>query len=203
MTSEAIRRATWPALIAALVAVAALWAVRPAAAEDQTISLENVQFVPADVTINVGDTVTWVHNDDSIPHTVTSADDDGAMFDQSLPDSSAAPFTFTFNEAGEFEYFCRIHPTNMRGVVTVLAQQETPTATTTPTTQPTSTPTTQPTGTPTTAPTGVPNPPSTGTGLAASHESGTPWALWLVSALALAAVGGGTALAMRKAASRR
>jgi plastocyanin len=189
-----------------MVALAAVWAIQPAAAESQTVSMENSQYVPASVTIDAGDSVTWVHNDGSVPHTITSTADDGATFDQTVMNSSAPPFTFTFNEAGTYDYLCRFHP-NMVGTVTVLAQQATPEPTTEPTTEPGGQPTEQPAGQPTTQPTtqpaGAPSAPGTGTGLATGHESGTPWALWLASALALAAVAGGTTLVARKATSRR
>ena len=70
----------------------------------------NECFIPADVTINVGDTVTW-SNDDSAAHTVTSgvpgaADD---VFDSSLFMASTT-FSHTFDDAGEYDYFCLVHP---------------------------------------------------------------------------------------------
>ena len=72
----------------------------------------NECFIPADVTINVGDTVTW-SNDDSAAHTVTSgtvgSDDVGSNFDSSLF-MAGTTFSHTFDEAGEFDYFCMVHP---------------------------------------------------------------------------------------------
>jgi len=67
-------------------------------------------FIPADVTINVGETVTW-SNDDSAAHTVTSgapgvADD---AFDSSLF-MAGTTFSHTFDEAGEYDYYCLVHP---------------------------------------------------------------------------------------------
>ncbi len=70
----------------------------------------NECFIPADVSINVGETVTW-SNDDSAAHTVTSgvpgaADD---VFDSSLF-MAGTTFSHTFDEAGEYDYFCLVHP---------------------------------------------------------------------------------------------
>jgi plastocyanin len=75
------------------------------------------------IQISVGDTVTWT-NDDSTPHTVTSGSNgqpDG-MFDSSpnLNPLMAPGDTFehTFEETGEFPYYCAVHP-NMEGTVSV------------------------------------------------------------------------------------
>ena len=75
-------------------------------------------YQPNPVQISVGDTVTWT-NDDSQPHTVTSGEDatpDG-RFDSSTM-TSGATFSHTFTEAGEYQYFCILHP-NMVGTVNV------------------------------------------------------------------------------------
>ena len=72
----------------------------------------NQCFIPADVTISVGDTVTW-SNDDTAAHTVTSgtpgSDSVGVDFDSSLF-MAGTIFEHTFDEAGEFDYFCMVHP---------------------------------------------------------------------------------------------
>jgi len=70
----------------------------------------NECFIPADVSINIGETVTW-SNDDSAAHTVTSGvpgAPDG-VFDSSLFMSSTT-FSHTFDEAGEYDYYCMVHP---------------------------------------------------------------------------------------------
>ncbi|MEX2550278.1 MAG: plastocyanin/azurin family copper-binding protein [Nitriliruptoraceae bacterium] len=66
---------------------------------------------PADYSVNVlevevGDTVTWTNDDDAMMHTVTA--DDGS-FDSGLLDAGDS-WSYTFTEAGEFEYFCSPHP---------------------------------------------------------------------------------------------
>jgi plastocyanin len=87
------------------------------------VSLTNdLQFVPSEVVIHVGDTVRWT-NTGSIFHTVTSGTDSselaaGALFDQPMP--AGAVFEFTFTTPGTFPYFCRPHEDfGMRGTVVV------------------------------------------------------------------------------------
>ena len=79
----------------------------------------NECWSPADVTINVGDTVHWM-NVDTVAHTVTGgspADGPTGIFDSSLLMADAA-FAFTFDEAGSYDYFCMVHPW-MTGSVSV------------------------------------------------------------------------------------
>lgn len=83
-------------------------------------------FAPNPLNINVGDTVTWT-NKDSQPHTVTSGTGNsdpnkGQEFDSS-PNlqpilTPGMTFSWTFEEAGEFQYFCVLHE-NMKGTVVV------------------------------------------------------------------------------------
>ena len=71
----------------------------------------NQCYIPADVTINVGETVTW-SNDDTAAHTVTSgmpADGPDGNFDSSLF-MAGDTFSHTFEEAGEYDYYCMVHP---------------------------------------------------------------------------------------------
>ncbi len=74
-------------------------------------------FLPSTLTVPVGTTVTWT-NDDSAAHTVTSGKDvtsDG-IFDSSLF-LAGKTFSYTFDEPGEYEYFCAVHLW-MKGKVT-------------------------------------------------------------------------------------
>jgi plastocyanin len=71
----------------------------------------NECFIPAEVTVSVGDTVTW-SNDDSAAHTVTSgtpSDGPDGIFDSSLF-MAGTTFSYTFDTAGEYNYFCMVHP---------------------------------------------------------------------------------------------
>lgn len=71
----------------------------------------NQCYIPADVTISVGQTVTW-SNDDLAAHTVTSgnptAGPDGT-FDSSLF-MAGKTFSHTFDKPGEYNYYCMVHP---------------------------------------------------------------------------------------------
>jgi len=81
------------------------------------VSIENFAFVPATVTIAVGDTVRWTNND-SIDHTVT-AGASGAETGEFDSGNIAAGGTFerTFTSAAALDYFCQIHP-SMTATVT-------------------------------------------------------------------------------------
>lgn len=83
-------------------------------------------YAPNPVEANVGDKVIW-KNDDSTPHTATSGqpgEADGMFggeagsFGTIIAPGKTQEFTFT--EAGEFPYYCGLHP-NMVGTVTVSA----------------------------------------------------------------------------------
>jgi nitrite reductase (NO-forming) len=75
-------------------------------------------FQPNPAQVSVGSTVTWT-NEDAQPHTVNSGENatpDGT-FDSGIL-APAATFDFSFTEAGEYPYFCLLHP-NMVGTVSV------------------------------------------------------------------------------------
>ncbi|MGQ0605469.1 MAG: cupredoxin domain-containing protein, partial [Candidatus Nitrosotenuis sp.] len=68
-------------------------------------------YVPAEITVGTGGTVTWT-NDDTAAHTVTSGtpiDGPDGIFDSSIV-MSGNTFEYTFEEAGEYDYFCIVHP---------------------------------------------------------------------------------------------
>ena len=71
----------------------------------------NSCYLPANITINAGDTVEWP-NVDTAAHTVTSgspAEGPSGVFDSSLLMADAT-FAFTFEDSGEYDYFCMVHP---------------------------------------------------------------------------------------------
>ena len=75
-------------------------------AGDNEITIDNFSFGPAAVTVPVGTTVTWVNHDD-IPHTVVSED---LITFKSRPLDTDDRFSFKFEKAGTYKYFCSIHP---------------------------------------------------------------------------------------------
>ena len=76
------------------------------------VVIENSKFMPTDLVISVGTTVEWV-NKDSVDHTVSLENGD---LDELLPQGATG--TLTFNEKGEFRYFCKLHP-GMQGSIIV------------------------------------------------------------------------------------
>lgn len=79
------------------------------------VDIVGFAYDPTPLEVSVGDTVTWT-NGDGVPHTATQSPS-GSGF-QSGTIQGGASFEFTFDEAGEFEYFCEFHP-NMNGTVVV------------------------------------------------------------------------------------
>ncbi len=86
----------------------------PAGATGSTVTVQNFAFNPVTITISKGQTVTWT-NMDNVPHTVTSTT---GVFDSGSI-SSGQTFSYTFNNAGTFEYSCTIHPSIPHGTVIV------------------------------------------------------------------------------------
>jgi plastocyanin len=69
-------------------------------------------YNPNPVEVKVGESVTWI-NDDSARHTVTSKD---GTFDSGMMGKGQS-FSFTFDKAGEYQYFCEPHPAVVGTVV--------------------------------------------------------------------------------------
>ena len=79
----------------------------------------NACYLPQDITISTGDTVQW-DNVDNAAHTVTGgspSDGPSGVFDSSLL-MAGLDYSFTFDDAGSYDYFCMVHPW-MVGSVTV------------------------------------------------------------------------------------
>ncbi len=88
----------------------------PAAKTVTVRAMDGNMFSPATVTINVGDTVTWVNADTDTPHNSVSNDD---LWDSGNM-NSGAKFSHTFDTAGTFAYTCTYHA-GMNGTVIVKA----------------------------------------------------------------------------------
>lgn len=80
-----------------------------------TIVMESIAFQPADLTVEVGETVTWVHNDPGLIHTVTA--DDGTFDSGQITENEE--FSHTFDTPGTYPYRCDVHPNQMTGTITV------------------------------------------------------------------------------------
>lgn len=100
-----------------VVAIAAIASIGGgvALAADHAVAIAGFAFSPKDVTVTVGDTVTWT-NSDATAHTATA--DDGS-FDTGTIGANGTG-TATFSTAGSFPYHCKIH-SSMTGTITVVA----------------------------------------------------------------------------------
>jgi plastocyanin len=78
-----------------------------------SVSIANMSFSPATLTVTAGTTVTWTNND-GITHTVTS---DVAGFDSGNI-IMGGKFSKVFSAAGTYSYHCTIHP-EMKGTIIV------------------------------------------------------------------------------------
>ena len=100
------------------------------ASADAPCVADNSCFMPAEVTVDVGGEVTW-SNDDTAAHTVTSGDlsadpyNVGADFDSSLF-MAGKTFSHKFDAAGEYPYFCMVHPWMVGTVIVQEAMAEEP-----------------------------------------------------------------------------
>lgn len=74
----------------------------PVVKENQVL-IKGYKFLPQDITVKLGTTVTWV-NEDTVVHTVEgSGMDSGNMEKGDI-------FSFTFDKVGVYEYICGPHP---------------------------------------------------------------------------------------------
>jgi plastocyanin len=74
------------------------------------------RFVPADISVAPGATVTW-RNHDNFTHSVAFLD--GGLPSAPMVMKPGETATFTFSSAGTFHYQCSFHPQNMKGAVVV------------------------------------------------------------------------------------
>lgn len=88
---------------------------------DGDVTLVSLNFMPETLTVSAGNTVTWV-NGESITHTITSgtfsdvdettglraSESADGLFDEKLGEEGGT-FSYTFETAGTYQYFCDIH----------------------------------------------------------------------------------------------
>ena len=99
-------------LAAALLAVTVTASASAPPAATHTVTIENMQFNPPQLTVHRGDRIVWV-NKDLFPHTVTS----GKVFDSGSIAVDAS-WSYVANKTGVYAYSCTFHPT-MKGRITV------------------------------------------------------------------------------------
>jgi len=120
-----------------LLGTIAILACAGPAGPPKAMSIKGFAFNPAAVEVTKGTTVTWT-NEDTVPHTVTTGiapptfpplpsgasptpfpslvSGDGKVNSGRIEPTTT--FSFTFNEAGTFNYFCGVHPA-MKASITV------------------------------------------------------------------------------------
>jgi plastocyanin len=86
---------------------------QPARPAVVNVAIRSMAFAPARIQITAGTTVVW-KNDDQLVHTVTAND---KRFDSGLLEPGKS-YRRTFDEPGEYPYYCLPHPF-MKGVVVV------------------------------------------------------------------------------------
>src|SRR5208337_4351067 len=100
-------------------------------ASNNTVLILNYAYVPADLTVPTGTTVTWI-NQDSVGHTVTEGDPNSPkqaslrVFDSSGEAvtgkvtliGASESWSYTFTTPGTYDYYCIVHP-YMIGHITV------------------------------------------------------------------------------------
>ena len=79
-----------------------------------SVTIRNMMFTPSQATVLKGESVIWSNNDNT-EHTVTIDHGNGPDSDAIQPGST---FSYKFNEAGSYQYHCKLHP-SMRGTIVV------------------------------------------------------------------------------------
>ena len=101
------------ALAVGLTTALAVAPAAPAKADTVIVKIDNFTFAPAMLTVKSGTTVKFENHDD-IPHSIVDA---AGKFRSKALDTDNS-FSFTFTTAGEYLYFCSLHP-HMTGTIKV------------------------------------------------------------------------------------
>jgi plastocyanin len=101
------------ASVIVLTVAPAMSRAKPPKAATHTVTIRNMRYSPATLTIKAGDSVTWV-NADQRDHTVAA--NDGSFASGNI--GPGASYTYRFAKDGKFTYGCNLHP-RMRAAVNV------------------------------------------------------------------------------------
>jgi plastocyanin len=85
------------------------------AAGTVTDKIANFAFDPANLTVKVGDVISWT-NDDAVQHTATLKSDASCTTGKLDAGASGG---ISFSQAGTYDFFCEIHPQQMTGKIEV------------------------------------------------------------------------------------
>lgn len=80
-----------------------------------TVAVSDMSFSPNELTISVGDTVTW-KIDDSVPHGMQGIGDKAMGINSPIEENGE--WSHTFTSPGNYRYLCPLHP-EMRGTIEV------------------------------------------------------------------------------------
>jgi plastocyanin len=72
----------------------------------ESVAIRDFAFAPGNLQVPVGANVTWTNYDDA-PHTATAKDGSWDTGNLSKGDTK----TLTFDKAGDYSYYCKVHPT--------------------------------------------------------------------------------------------
>lgn len=99
--------------VASATAIPALAVDRGHSASSHIVTLSHIRYHPGTLSINRGDTVTWLWTDRGKEHNVTG----GGFKSRTMTKGS---FSVRFTRAGTFNYHCTIHVSEgMRGKIVV------------------------------------------------------------------------------------
>ena len=94
-----------------LLVAASFFVTNPAMAATYEVKMGSdtgmLQFVPSELTVKKGDTVKWVNNK-MAPHNAVF-ESDAVKSHKNLVFSPGESYETTFNETGEFSYYCEPH----------------------------------------------------------------------------------------------
>lgn len=85
------------------------------AAPHQSVAIQKFAFAPKEITIAAGTTLVWTNHDET-PHTIIASD--GSFVSKAMDTDDR--YEHTFATAGDYTYFCTLHP-YMTGTIHVRA----------------------------------------------------------------------------------
>jgi plastocyanin len=94
-------------------ALLAALAIDAGAVGTSSIAIQKFAFAPQEITIPPGTKIVWTNHDET-PHTIIASD--GTFVSKAMDTDDR--FEYTFAKAGDFSYFCTLHP-YMTGIVHV------------------------------------------------------------------------------------
>ncbi len=82
---------------------------------DVAVAMKDYEFIPANVKVKAGESITWTNEDEGIQHNAVAREGQGP---KSELFNGGETYTWTAKDAGTIDYVCTIHP-GMDGTITV------------------------------------------------------------------------------------